>query len=56
MLEYFQHRLALVFDRRGVTALEYAMIGGLIVVAIAAGFSGIGVAVATRFTSIGTDI
>ena len=43
-------------DNRGVTALEYALIAGIIVVTIVIGFTSLGDALSTRFSSIGGSL
>jgi Flp pilus assembly pilin Flp len=48
--------LRLHTDRRGVTALEYGLIGGVIVAVVAAGFRLLANSVSTKFTGIGTSL
>jgi pilus assembly protein Flp/PilA len=43
-------------DRRGVTAVEYAMIAGIIVAAILVGFTLLANNVSTQFTSIAGSV
>jgi len=43
-------------DRRGVTAMEYAVIAGVIVTIIAAGFTAFGNAISTALTTIAAAI
>jgi len=59
MLDYVKTVLALrgisLFnDRRGVTAVEYALIAALIAAAIIAAVSALGGSVATTFNDLGT--
>jgi Flp pilus assembly pilin Flp len=56
MFEHFKNWLALASDRRGVTALEYAMIAGIVVVTIAVGFGILGADLSTQFGNIGVNI
>ena len=53
MIENVKSLLALASDRRGVTAVEYAMIAGIIVAVIAVSFGLLATNVGTQFTSIG---
>jgi pilus assembly protein Flp/PilA len=46
----------LMKDESGATALEYGLIAGLISLALVAGATQAGGAVATIFTTIGTDL
>ena len=48
--------LALRADRRGVTALEYGLIAGVIVAVITLGFTSLADALSAEFTSIGDDL
>lgn len=43
-------------DRSGVTALEYALIAGIVVIAIAALVHGIGTSVSRMFSSVGSGL
>ena len=43
-------------DRSGATAIEYALIAAGIAVAIITAVNGLGTAVSTKFTSIGTSL
>ncbi|HKU00161.1 MAG TPA: Flp family type IVb pilin [Paraburkholderia sp.] len=43
-------------SEEGVTALEYGLIAGVIVIAVAATLPGIGKSLSTLFTSIGTEV
>ena len=42
-------------DRRGVTALEYGLIAGVLVVAVLVGFETLGGAMSNEFENIATD-
>jgi len=48
--------LAIKADRRAVTALEYGLIAGLIVVTIAVGFAGLANALSNQFMAIGSSL
>jgi pilus assembly protein Flp/PilA len=48
--------LAFRSDRRGVTALEYGLIAGVIVAVITLGFTGLADALSSQFTAIGDDL
>jgi len=56
MIEYVKTWFALASDRRGVTALEYAMIAALVVGVIAAGFTAFAGDLSSALTSVGTKI
>lgn len=43
-------------DKRGVTALEYALIAGVIVATILVGFQTLASGMATKFSAIGTTL
>lgn len=51
MSEFFQVIKLMTVDRKGVTAVEYAVIAGVIVVAIAAAFTALGGTLTTFFTT-----
>ena len=46
----------LMSDQRGVTALEYGLIASVITGVVVVGFSSLGVALSTKFTTIGTSL
>ncbi|HQT68655.1 MAG TPA: Flp family type IVb pilin [Acetobacteraceae bacterium] len=48
--------LAVKFDRRGVTAIEYALIAALIAVAIIGSLSLIGGTLSNAFNTIASDV
>ncbi len=48
--------LRLYYDRRAVTALEYAIIAGIIVTTLVVGFTSFGDALSTKFSNIGGSI
>jgi Flp pilus assembly pilin Flp len=48
--------LALRADRRGVTALEYGLIAGVIVAVITLGFTSLADALSAQFSAIGDDL
>jgi Flp pilus assembly pilin Flp len=48
--------LAFKSDRRGVTALEYGLIAGVIVAVITLGFTSLADALSGQFTSIGDGL
>ena len=56
MLTALNAWMDLHFDRRAVTALEYALIAGIVVVVIAVGFGVFASNLPTKFTSIGNDL
>jgi Flp pilus assembly pilin Flp len=43
-------------DRRAVTALEYGLIAGVLVVTVLVGFNTLGSGLLTKFGSINTDL
>jgi pilus assembly protein Flp/PilA len=43
-------------DRRGVTALEYALIAGVVVATVVVGFTTLGTDISTKFTNIGGQV
>lgn len=53
MLQLASALLAFKTDRRGVTALEYGLIAGVIVAVIALGFTSFADALSSQFTDIG---
>lgn len=52
MSSFFNHVRALARDERGVTALEYGLIAGLIAVVIVTSVTNLGTKLTTVFTSI----
>ena len=56
MLDTIKTAKALIADRKAVTALEYAMIAGIIVAVIAVGFGVLASTLSNSFNSIGTSI
>jgi len=48
MLEYFMSYAGIKLDKRGVTALEYAILAGIISVALIAAFAGWGDSLKTK--------
>lgn len=48
--------LRLLRDRRAVTALEYALIAGIIVATVLIGFTSLGDALSNQFSSIGSSL
>ena len=56
MFDYIATWLALNNDRRAVTALEYALIAGVIVAVIAVGFNTLAGDISTKFAAIGTSL
>ena len=56
MFDYIKTWAALRTDRRAVTALEYAMIAGIIVAVIAVGFGVLASDISNKFNAIGTGI
>ena len=56
MIEYLKTYLSLKQDKRAVTALEYALIAGLIAVVIIGAVSSLGNNISGVFNKIGTDV
>jgi pilus assembly protein Flp/PilA len=56
MLEYARTWLALRFDKRGVTAMEYGLIAALIAVVIIGAITSIGTSLNTKFGLIVTAL
>jgi len=52
MREFLNHFKALAHDERGVTALEYGLIAGLVAVVIVASVTALGSKLSTTFTTI----
>jgi pilus assembly protein Flp/PilA len=52
MLEYARTWLALRFDKRGVTAMEYGLIAALMAVVLIAAVGTLGTGIKDAFTSI----
>ena len=54
------HLLSAVFrlfrDRRAVTALEYALIAGIIVATVVVGFTNLSNAISNQFNNIGSNL
>lgn len=48
MIEYLKSYAGIKLDKRGVTALEYAILAGIISVALIAAFDGWGAALQTK--------
>lgn len=56
MFEYIKTWIELKSDRRAVTALEYALIAGVIVAVILVGFTTLANDLSNKFSSIGTSL
>lgn len=56
MIDYVRNWVLLKTDNRGVTALEYAIIAGVLGVGLVAIFTTFKGTLTTLFTTIGTDI
>jgi pilus assembly protein Flp/PilA len=56
MFDYARMWLALRFDKRGVTAMEYGMIAALVAVVIITAVTSVGSKMAIVFTSIATAL
>jgi pilus assembly protein Flp/PilA len=56
MLDYARTWLALRFDKRGVTAMEYGLIAALVAVVIIVAVTNIGTALNTKFTAIASAL
>ena len=56
MIEYMKTWVELKTDRRAVTALEYALIAGVIVATILVGFQVLASDMSNKFSSIGGSL
>ncbi len=56
MIEYLKTYLSLKHDKRAVTALEYALIAGLVAVVIIGAVTTLGSNINAVFTKISTDM
>ena len=56
MFEYIKTWVELKTDRRAVTALEYALIAGVIVATILAGFNVLATDLSSKFSAIGGSL
>ena len=56
MIKKLRSWLTLAYDRRGVTALEYALIAGIVVTVIAVGFGTYAGDLSTKFSAVGTGM
>ena len=56
MMKHIKSWLALVADRRGVTALEYALIAGILVVTIVIGITVYANNLSDKFGTIGAGV
>ncbi len=56
MITYLMTYLSLKQDRRAVTALEYALIAGLVGVVIVGAITTLGTNLTTIFNKIGSDV
>ena len=56
MLEYVKTWIELKSDRRAVTALEYALIAGVLVATILIGFQTLATDLSTKFSNIGGSL
>jgi Flp pilus assembly pilin Flp len=56
VLQYATQWLSLTADRRGVTALEYGLIAGVIVATIAVGFSLLANDLSQQFQDLGNSV
>jgi pilus assembly protein Flp/PilA len=56
MLEYIKTWIELKTDRRAVTALEYALIAGVIVATVLVGFNVLATNLSSKFNSIGGQL
>jgi Flp pilus assembly pilin Flp len=56
MYEYIKTWLELKTDKRAVTALEYGLIAGVLVVTVLAGFNTLGSGLLTKFTNINSRL
>jgi len=56
MIAYLKLLLALNSDRRGVTALEYALIAGVLATVLVTAFTALGGDLSAALTALGTTI
>ena len=56
MIEYLKTYLSLKHDKRAVTALEYALIAGLVAVVIIGAVTTLGTNISSVFTKVGSDV
>jgi len=56
MIEYLKLLRVLYGDRRGVTALEYALIAGVLATVLVTAFTALGGDLSTALTALGTTI
>lgn len=56
MYTFVRHLTALARDERGVTALEYGLIAGLVAVAIVGSVTALGTKLSTTFTTIASNL
>ena len=56
MYEYVKTWLELKTDKRAVTALEYGLIAGVLVVTVLVGFNVLGSNISNKFTSIANKL
>ena len=56
MIQYLKAYLSIRHDRRAVTALEYALIAGLVAVVIVTAVTTLGTNMSAVFTNIGKDV
>ena len=56
MMSLVQIWMSIKSDRRGVTALEYAIIAGVLGTVLVTAFTGFGTSVTNLFTRIGGDL
>ena len=56
MFDYIKTWAALRTDRRAVTAVEYAMIAGIVVAVIAVGFGTFAADLSSKFAAVGTSL
>lgn len=56
MIEYLKTYLSLKHDKRAVTALEYALIAGLVAVVIIGAVTSLGTSISGVFSKVATDV
>lgn len=56
MLTFLSSFLALKSDRRAVTAMEYALIAGLVAAVIVGAVTTLGTSISAEFTNVASDI
>lgn len=56
MIDYLKSYLSVKHDQTAVTALEYALIAGLVAVVIVGAVTTLGTSISGVFTTVGSDV